>query len=344
MNQDKSRIDPIRMGVVGLNFGSWVIDNEIQNGPGQAYIDLVAVCDLQPEKVSGWYDKPGVKGYTKIEHLLENPQVEAVGLFTGPAGRAELIEQILDAGKDIMTTKPFELDSRKARRVLEKAQRLGRVVHLNSPSPMMPPDIEKIAEWIRNYDLGRPIAYRASTWCSYREKADGSWYDDPALCPAAPIFRLGIYLINDTAWFFQGVRAVKVLQSRVFTERPTADNAQLSILHEDGSIGNIFASFCIDDRQHYRCALELNFERGTIYRNSGPIAADIDNQTFQLEISASVQGRQVIERCLIENNQSGYQWDHFWRVVRRKVLNQQASHEMIVSGIKVIELMAEAGR
>jgi predicted dehydrogenase len=337
----------IRLGLVGLNFGAWIIENQLLGGPGREHIELTAVCDLNAERVAQWSGRLGVAGYTDFSRMLEDPAVEAVGLFTGPVGRAALIEQAISAGRDVFTTKPFERDSAAAAAVLEHAARLGRVVQLNSPPPTLPADLAQAARWVEQYNLGRPVAYRAATWCSYREKADGSWYDDPLLCPAAPIFRLGIYLINDIARFYPAVTAVRVLQSRVFTGRPTADNAQLSILHEGGAIGSIFSSFCVDDRPYYRCSLELNFERGTIYRNLGPLEENVLRERSVLGLSALVDGKQVLDSAEICADTSGYQWDVFHRCVHGERVAGLVSSEQIVSAIRTLELMRaelEAGR
>src|SRR5690606_32877601 len=127
-----------------------------------------------------------------LEDVLADPAIAASGLCTPPQGRAELVRRCLEAGKDVMTTKPFDLDLDAAAAVLTEARERGRVVHLNSPSPE-PPDLVQIEAWIREYDLGRPVAARAEMLTSVREEADGTWYDDPQRCPLAPMFRLGIY-------------------------------------------------------------------------------------------------------------------------------------------------------
>jgi predicted dehydrogenase len=201
----------------------------------------------------------------------------------------------------------------------------------------MPADLAVVDGWIEQYNLGRPIAYRASTWCSYREQPDGSWYDDPALCPAAPIFRLGIYLINDVSWFFQGVQSVQVQQARIFTGRPTADNAQLSIQYTDGALGSIFCSFCIDDRLFYRTALELNFERGTITRNLGVFEENLARGKTSLALSAADGKQQLIARQELDAAGAGYQWDVFYQAVRHQPLPPLIRNEMIVSAIQIIE-------
>jgi predicted dehydrogenase len=136
-----------------------------------------------------------------------------------------LIRKAIRAGKHVMTTKPFELDPQAAANVLAEAKSLGMVVHLNSPPATRPGDIQQIFNWQREHDLGRPVSAQCQTWVSYREKPDGSWYDDPKRCPVAPIFRLGIYAINDLMFLFKNPRQVSVMHSRLFTQRPTPDHA-----------------------------------------------------------------------------------------------------------------------
>ncbi len=100
-----------------------------------------------------------------------------------------------------MTTKPFELDPKAAMATLREARRRHRIIHLNCPAPLLSPDLEQIERWREEFQLGKPVGARADAWTNYREKADGSWYDDPKLCPVAPIFRIGIYLITISSTF-----------------------------------------------------------------------------------------------------------------------------------------------
>ena len=118
--------------------------------------------------------------YTDLDKLLQNEEIPTIGLFTGPVGRAGLLDRIIEAGKDVITTKPFENDPAAATDVLEEAKRLGRVIHLNSPNPGLSPDLAAIQRWRNELDMGAPVAARADVWAHYREEADGSWYDDPA--------------------------------------------------------------------------------------------------------------------------------------------------------------------
>ncbi|MCE0499008.1 MAG: Gfo/Idh/MocA family oxidoreductase [Methylacidiphilales bacterium] len=333
----------IRIAIVGLNFGGHIIERLLQD-PGRKYFQIAAVCDLDKAKAVAMGKRLKCEVYTDLDALLANREIPAIGLYTGPAGRAGLLRRIIRAGKDVMTTKPFEVDPKAALDVLREARRRKRIIHLNSPSPVLSPDLEQIARWRDEFRLGRPIGARADAWANYREKADGSWYDNPKHCPLAPVFRIGIYHINDLVRFFGEPRAVQVFHSRLSTGRPTPDNAQLGIQFKNGGLVNIFSSFCVDDFQHYRNSLTINFERGTVYRNAGPFPNTPETwEAVELEMVTHRKGKPVVRRKKMANALSGtYQWEVFYRALRGAKLSNATTPEEIVAGLRIVSAMARA--
>ncbi len=335
----------IPIAVIGLNFGRYIIDQQLLRGPGAPYFELNGICDFDKARVTEASATLGVRAYTDLEEVLADPLIPAIGLYTGPFSRAELLRKIIRAGKHVMTTKPFELDPAAALSVMKEARDLGRIVHLNSPAPVVPYDVGQIEEWCSQYDLGQPIGCRADVWASYFEKADGSWLDDPEKCPVAPIFRLGIYLINDLIQIFGPPEEVQVLATRLRTGRPTPDTAQLAIKFQRGGIANIFSSFCVDDGDAYRNSLVLNFENGTVYRNVGPHRAEnAINSTSELSLVLKRDGQRIVAEELQAEASGHYRWDLFYRAMQGEKLEGELSPEQMVSGLKVIQAMSEAHR
>jgi predicted dehydrogenase len=334
-------MDKLRLAVVGLNFGAHIVE-ELRTGSGEQYFELAGVCDLDAEKADRMAHRLGVPAYHSLEELLEQSDVPTVGLFTGPQGRAELIQRIIRSGRDVMTTKPFELDPDAAENILHEAREAGRVVHLNSPAPLPTDDLQQVKRWREEHELGRPVACRAETWASYREEPDGSWQDDPDRCPVAPIFRLGIYLINDLIHLFGHAESVQVTSSRLFTGRPTPDNAQLGIRFESGALANVFASFCIQDGLFYRNSLTLNYQNGTVYRNVGPVEAGRRKTTCMEVVSAHDPQNPLITRAEPENRSGEYRWDLFHRAVQGQKLEGEVSPEDVAEGIRIIRAMRQS--
>jgi predicted dehydrogenase len=335
-------MDRIKIAIVGLGFGRNIL-HDIVDGGGRPYLQTVGVCDLDTDKAAAEAARYGIHAYASLDEILADAAVDAVGLFTPPVGRAALIRKIVRAGKHVVTTKPFERDAAETLAVLREARDLGRVVTLNSPSPTLPPDLAQVEAWRREHDLGRPIAARFDIWGSYHEQADGSWYDDPERCPVAPIFRLGVYLINDAVRIFGEAAEVQVLSSRIRTGRPTPDNAQMNILFRSGALANIFATFCVDDSDNHRNAMTVNFERGTIYRNCGPELNTVRADTSMALVHKAGSAREVRRADFPGYNlHHVYQWDIVARLVRGDRSLITTTPETVAAGIRILEAMVLA--
>ncbi len=330
--------------LVGLNFGRHIVEELCRDG-GNPHVRLAGLCDLDRAKAEALAAQHGgLPVYESLDAVLADPAIPAIGLYTGPNGRADLLSKIIRAGKDVMTTKPFEIDPDAAVVVLNEARERGRVIHLNSPSPGISPDLAVIQHWRDAYDLGAPVGARADVWTHYREAADGGWYDDPEKCPVAPVFRLGIYLINDLVRLFGRARRVNVLSTRLFTGRPTADNGQLGIEFENGALANVFASFCVRDGDHYRNSLTLNYERGTIYRNVGP---QRDGQACDLALVVNDgmwKPRRVADQATVDADSGGYDWAGFAAAVRGDAAAPVYEIDHVVEPLHIVTAMAAAAK
>ncbi|MGB0370073.1 MAG: Gfo/Idh/MocA family protein [Opitutales bacterium] len=342
-------MDKVKVGVVGLNFGKKIIDFQLLDGPGSPYFELAAVCDMDREKCDQLAESYGVKSYT-LDALLADPDIPVVVLISGPYKRAELLRKVIRAGKDCMTTKPFELDSAEAARVLAEARELGRFIHLNSPCATDSEDLKIINAWREKYDLGMAVGAHHECWYKTVEEADGSWYDSEDDCPVAPIFRLGIYGINDILRFLGKPDEIQVMKTRLFTKRPTPDFARLSIKFKSGAMADSLTGWVMSPERQ-STSLTLYFEHGTIYRNPtmlpcDPVRANLLDETYLCLSVGNDNDGMPVEKVRLPNTQlsQAYQWDVFYdAVVTRKRPENEISDEMIVDSLKVIEALKEAG-
>ena len=330
---------PLPIAIVGLGFGTWVV-RSLEKPEQKQRFNIVALCDLNAPLASSLAAEIGCRT-ASFEEILADTEIPVVGIFTGPAGRADLVRRAIRAGKHVMTTKPFERDPAAARDVLEEAARLGRLVHINSPTPELPPDLARIQKWQKTHSLGAPLAAHFSCYARYEEEADGKWLDDPRLCPAAPIFRLGIYLINDAIRIFGEPEEVYVMTSRLFTKRPTPDHAQLSIRFQSGALATIFASFCVEDGDSYRNEMTLNFERGTIYRNAGPEGRSGAFTRLAL-VQKDNNASKIVEDELLSSGSGEYDWEVFHRSIVHEIPVPHDYPSIVAAGLRVVEAMAES--
>ncbi|GAT32552.1 predicted dehydrogenase [Terrimicrobium sacchariphilum] len=324
------------MAIVGLSFGRHIVEL-LHSTPASEFIELSAVCDIRKDLAETVGRERGVRATDSLEELLADPKIQAIGLFTGPYRRAELIRTVLHAGKDVLTTKPFELDSAEAEQILREAQQLGRTIHLNSPSPEPTADIRQVLQWRDQYDLGALVSARGDVWASYFEKSDGSWMDNPDKCPGGAMMRLGIYLINDILQLAGVPNAVSFASSRIRTGRPTPDNALLTLSFPSGCLGSIHTSFCVRDGDQYGNGLSLHFERGSIYRNVGSERAVARPERAQLSLVRLDGDSRVVEVASFDECSGVYQWEEFYRALTLRESISEEYINRIVAGVRVLE-------
>jgi len=342
----KNLVRPVRMAVVGLGFGLHIVDNQLICGSGAAWVDLVGVFDLNLELAATVAKARGLVRYESFDEILRDPTIETVGIFTPPQGRAELVREAIRAGKHVMTTKPFERNPVEALDVLEEARALGRTVHMNSPSPLPAPETAQFFAWNREFSLGRPISARWETYVHRVQHADGSWYDDPRRCPAAPLFRLGVYGINQLIRVCGRMERVCVAHSRILTKKPTPDTAEMLVRFESGAIGSVFASFCVDDGIRYGNNLTVHFEHGTIRSESHRTDAHFNKAEHVVKLrTVAADGRLVQREAYfpLEAMTGQYHWGEFHAAVRSNgCLQGEIEPELIAHAVAVIDAMGRS--
>jgi predicted dehydrogenase len=330
--------------IVGCRFGASIVAQLTR--PGATGPQVIGVCDLDPQMAQQVAERHGVPVVSGFDAALADPACTAIGLFTPPAGRAALLRRCIAARKDVMTTKPLEVDAEAAQAVLEEARAAGIVIHLNSPNPGLGRDLRAMRELQRTQDLGRLVQIQGEVHASYHEERDGGWYDDPVRCPVAPLFRIGIYLLNDIlALMASAPTAVQVLTGRVRTGRPTPDQGMALLGFPGGRLAHLSASFCIDDGRPWRNSLTVGFERGTITRNvalAGPSRGAHVVMSRTMRALPNGTDRQVVEQCIDEPWSGHYDWSAFVAAIATRQTLDVESAAVAVNSIRTIEALARA--
>jgi predicted dehydrogenase len=118
---DNSR--PLRVGVVGVNFGAAVHIPGYQSEG----VDVVAICSRRQERGEEAARHFGVaRVFTDYAELLRQPDLDAVSIVTPVPLHHEMALQALAAGKHVVCEKPFTTHQALAREMWERAAASGR--------------------------------------------------------------------------------------------------------------------------------------------------------------------------------------------------------------------------
>ncbi|SHE96356.1 Predicted dehydrogenase [Seinonella peptonophila] len=98
---------------------------------------LVAVCDTDPVRLEDFVNDE-VKGYTSLDELLKDPQVEVVSICTPTGLHPKLTIQAAEAGKHVLVEKPMALSLEDADQMIDVCEKNHvklAVVHPNRFRP-----------------------------------------------------------------------------------------------------------------------------------------------------------------------------------------------------------------
>jgi predicted dehydrogenase len=94
---------------------------------------VVALCDRHPERAQDRKERfaPDADTYTDYRDLLRRDDIEVVDIVTYPQSRVPMVEAALEAGKHVLSQKPFVLDLDEGERLAELADRRGVTLAVN---------------------------------------------------------------------------------------------------------------------------------------------------------------------------------------------------------------------
>ena len=142
---------PVRVAVVGL--GYWG-PNLVRNLHEVDSAEAVVVCDARSSSVDTIRRRfPALRGTTRFEDVLADPEVDAVAIATPVSTHFPLAEAALKAGKHVFVEKPLAASSVEAERLLRLASRLGLVL-MPGHTFLYSPPVVTIERMIRSGELG----------------------------------------------------------------------------------------------------------------------------------------------------------------------------------------------
>lgn len=116
--------NPIRVGLVGIGRAGYSMHTgEIANKKDK--FKYVAGCDILPERSQMFSEEFGAKAYTDFDEFLKDPDIELVDIATLSCNHFEHAKQALLAGKAVFLEKPFVLNTKEGRELIELARRPG---------------------------------------------------------------------------------------------------------------------------------------------------------------------------------------------------------------------------
>jgi len=154
-----------KLGVAVIGTGFWG-KNHARVYKELESTELVAICDVNPERAKAIADQYCVKAYTSSARMLENPEIQAVSVCTWSTMLAKEALKSLHAGKHVLVEKPMATNTSQAEALLKAAEENG--LHLTVGFLMrFIPGLQQIREAVASKKIGDLVsasAKRVSQW------------------------------------------------------------------------------------------------------------------------------------------------------------------------------------
>ncbi|HID07301.1 MAG TPA: Gfo/Idh/MocA family oxidoreductase [Armatimonadetes bacterium] len=145
---------------------------------------LIAVCEIDDERLQRAIDEQGVKGYQRLRDALRDDEVQLVVLATPHDTHASLAVQVMNAGKHCIVEKVMCTSVREADRMLSACERNGVLLSVFQ-NRRWDSDYLTVKRICEHGLIGEPFEYQSAVggygrprgWRAERERGGGMLYD-----------------------------------------------------------------------------------------------------------------------------------------------------------------------
>ena len=233
----------IGFAVIGLGMGMHHC-RAIKDAPGAR---LVAVCDLDEERLQLAAEEYDCKSYSNFHDLLEDDQVEVVNIATPSGKHAEIGIPVAAAGKHIIVEKPADISTARIDELMAAGQR-NKVRIAGVFQARFKPLNKRIRQVIKEGRMGHLIGVHGHLpWYrlqSYFEGRHGTWKGTWEMDGGGSLMNQGIHTMDLLQWFGGPVEAVMGMFG-VFGHRIEAEDQTVALLRfKSGALGTLYTTTC----------------------------------------------------------------------------------------------------
>ncbi len=229
--------------VVGLGVGK----NHAKAAFDSKNTDLIAVCDLLPEKLEKAKEDYGdILTYTDYDEMLKNPDIDIVSVCVPSGMHAEFAVRAMEAGKNVLVEKPVDITVENAMRIEEARLRTGKiagVVHQNRNNADMAP----IKDAIDSGKIGKLILGDfAVKWHRTQEyfDRDGGWRGTWEMDGGGSLMNQAVHTVDLMIWLMGDVESVTSHMGIYAHDIKTEDLTVSLVKFKSGAAANFISTTC----------------------------------------------------------------------------------------------------
>jgi predicted dehydrogenase len=224
----------ITAGIVGLG---WWGQNLVNASAGAEGIEFVAGALRHPDRVEDYAKEKGLSLHTSIDAMLDEADIDAVVLATPHTLHVEQMLKAIEAGKHVLSEKPFTMSKADAEKVLAAADAAGVTVAVGHNRRFVP-SMAELRKRVADGTFG-PLLHveMTETGPAAIVMPKDSWRFRREEWPAGGMTPMGIHLIDNMIDLFGPVDNVKARAVRRAVDLDIDDTTSVLLEFESGMTG-----------------------------------------------------------------------------------------------------------
>ena len=255
-------------------------------------INLVALCDVEPDKLSKAQDtNQGVQEtkvdlshinfYTKAEEMLEKEDLDLVVIALPTYLHAKYAIMALESGAHVFSEKPMARTSEEAAKMIETAERLGKKLMIGQ-CLRFNNACKALKHYYENGELGKFVRADFHRFSLIPVRGWEHWYEDFEMsgCAALDLHVHDVDLIN---WVFGLPECVSSVAGH---RRTPFESISTRYFYKDGTLVTASCDWSFGDSFGFRRGYYAEFENATLeMKESGEVKVHpIEGETYDVPI------------------------------------------------------------
>lgn len=204
----------LRFAIVGLDhwYAAFSLVDALKDHPR---VEIVGIADASDDRAREVAARAGISAYTTDLHAyINDPSVDAIASFVTIDRNPGIVIAAAEAGKGIVSVKPFANTLEEGTRIVEAVRKAG-VVFIPAETRMRQSELNQhIKGLIDDGEFGNIVSGNFTLISSLPQNwpdapSDGGWWTDPAKVPGGGWIDHAIYQVDRVRWFL-GERIVRV--------------------------------------------------------------------------------------------------------------------------------------
>lgn len=207
-------------------------------------VELLAVCDINEEKIKKIAAEKGIDAYTDYKELLTREDIDLICVCTPSGLHCDMAIEIAKAGKHVLSEKPLDITISKMDSALkifkEKGLKFGCIFQNR-----LEPANQKIKELVTSGRTGKlTLATAHVKWHRTQEyyQANGGWRGTWALDGGGSLMNQSVHTIDLMQWLMGPVKSVVGVTKVWDHDIETEDMGVALVKFESGAFGTIIGS------------------------------------------------------------------------------------------------------